>query len=124
MPIKFLFLVALGGAAGALSRYLIQHYAQSWVSVSFPWPTWLINVSGCLLIGLIMGLSASPNGISPEWKYLLATGFCGGFTTFSAFGWENLQLIQAGKWSLALLYTGLSVILGIAATAIGYKLTL
>lgn len=123
VPIKFLLLVALGGAAGALSRYLVQHFAQSWGSFDFPWSTWLINIGGCLLIGWVMGLSSQENGMSAEWKYLLATGFCGGFTTFSAFGWENFQLIQSGKWTMALLYSLLSVGLALAATALGYKLS-
>lgn len=113
--LKQIIIVGLGGAIGSMFRYAMYFISKQ---ESFPIATLLINIAGGFLIGVIMGLSLRQN----NWTLFLATGICGGFTTFSAFSFENLQLIQNGKITTALLYISLSILLGITATWLGYKL--
>ena len=88
----------------------------------FPYATLTVNVVGSFIIGIIFAITIKEELLLSNWKLFLATGFCGGFTTFSAFSLENLGLLQSGKTSLALLYIGLSLVLGITATFLGYLL--
>jgi CrcB protein len=118
--IKNLLLVGLGGAIGSIARFLI---IQLYKTTSFPFATLFINLSGSLLIGMIIGASIKGNGFHPNWKIFLSTGICGGFTTFSAFSFENMNMIVEGKWLMAFFYIILSVSIGIAASYVGYKLT-
>ena len=90
-------------------------------SVTFPYATGLINILGALIMGIVMGLAAKGQ-ISPSLRLFLATGICGGFTTFSAFAWENLELLQQQRYGSFLVYTACTLALGIIATAIGYLL--
>jgi CrcB protein len=117
--IKNLLFVAIGGASGSVLRYLI-HWIVSKKSIAiFPYQTFFVNIIGCLLIGMLVGyLSKFPNE-NESLKLLLVTGFCGGFTTFSAFGLENVYLIQNQNYQLAFIYTTLSLILGILAVSLG-----
>jgi CrcB protein len=119
MEIKNFILVGLGGAAGSMLRYggnlLIGNK-------DFPYATLLINIAGSFIIGLVIALSLKNETFANNWKLFLATGICGGFTTFSAFSLENLQLIQSGKYFLFILYVLLSVVLGLAAAFAGYKI--
>lgn len=117
--IKNLILVAIGGASGSVLRYLI-HWIVSKRSVSFfPYQTFIVNIVGCLLIGLLVGYLSRTQGENETLKLLLITGFCGGFTTFSAFGLENVNMIQNQNYQLAIIYTSLSLILGILAVSLG-----
>ena len=117
--IKNLILVAIGGASGSVLRYLI-HWIVSKRSVSFfPYQTFIVNIVGCLLIGLLVGYLSRIQGENEILKLLLITGFCGGFTTFSAFGLENVNMIQNQNYQLAIIYTSLSLILGILAVSLG-----
>jgi CrcB protein len=117
-----ILLVALGGGVGSVARYLCQR----WVSelFAYPWPfgTFMVNVSGCFVIGVILGIADKNSLITSEWRLLLATGFCGGYTTFSAFAVENTGLLRAGHFWSAGLYIGLSVLLGILAVFGGLAL--
>ena len=115
--IRNLLLVALGGAAGSVLRYLLSS-----LSASFPWGTFTVNVLGSLLIGLLVGL-VSKGVLSPEMKLLLVTGFCGGFTTFSTFANESFGMMKAGDVLLTALYIGASVIIGILAVWGGMMLS-
>jgi CrcB protein len=121
--IKTLLLIGTGGFLGSISRFLTSRFMQNNFPSAFPFGTFLVNISGCFLIGLIYGLSERSPLVSAEWKMFLAVGFCGGFTTFSTFANENLALLRDGDFFHFLLYTGLSVFLGIAATFIGVLVT-
>ena len=117
--IKNILLIGLGGAIGSISRYLVSLLL---LNKSFPVATLLINVSGSFIIGLIAAYALKNEWFVANWKLFLATGICGGFTTFSAFSLENLQLLQQGKYLWALLYIAASILLGLLATFFGYKL--
>lgn len=117
--IKNLLFVATGGGLGALLRYAMYLLVKP---QPFPTTTLLINVTGSFLIGIIMAYSLKENSFPESTKLFLATGICGGFTTFSAFSLENIQLLQAGRYYLAFIYIITSVVAGIAAAALGFKL--
>ena len=119
MSIRLLLLVGLGGFLGTVLRYSIQIYIDRSVTMSFPLAIFLINLVGSFLIGIIFGLFLEKNVLSDEWVLFLATGFCGGFTTFSAFSFGNLKLLQTAEYGPLLSYSVGSVILGILATFLG-----
>jgi fluoride exporter len=121
--IKTLLLIGTGGFLGSISRFLASRFIQNNLSSALPFGTFFVNISGCLLIGLIYGLSERSSLFSPGWKMFLTVGFCGGFTTFSTFANENLAMLRDGDFFHFLLYTGLSVFLGIAATFFGVLIT-
>ena len=118
---KELLLVCIGSFFGGGARYLFSKAVQSWVAISFPWGTMAVNVIGCFLIGLLSGLSLGGQ-ISPTAKLILVTGFCGGFTTFSTFMNENLLLGRDGAMLSVVVYTFLSLVLGLIAVIIGYQI--
>lgn len=120
---KNILLVALGGSIGSVARYLVQKYWGANVAGGFPLSTFLINILGCLLIGVFYGLSTRTQFFTHEHRLLLMTGLCGGFTTFSAFTLEGMNLVQQQRLSVFFLYFALSVILGLAATFAGYWIT-
>lgn len=113
--------VGCAGALGALARYLIGRVVASRASTSFPWATLLINVSGAFVIGLIAGLT-SRHVITPLMQTVLATGFLGGYTTFSTMSWEAMQLLQEGSRLRGALYLGGNVLPGLLAAALGLLL--
>lgn len=121
--IKTLLLVGTGGFLGSVSRFLASRILQENFPSAFPFGTFLVNISGCFLIGLIYGISEKSSLLTPGWKMFLAVGFCGGFTTFSTFANENLALLRDSEFYYFFLYTGLSVFLGIAATFLGVLIT-
>jgi CrcB protein len=117
--IRNILLIGLGGAFGSMIRYLIGW----WIGPkSFPLSTFLINIGGSFLIGLVMAYCLKNESFSTNWKLFLTVGICGGFTTFSTFSLENLQLIQNGKFAIAACYTVASFLLGILAVWTGFKL--
>lgn len=107
--LKTILLVGAGSALGGIARYVVSRWFQSLIPVAFPWGTFVVNVVGCFLIGLIYGLADRNFPLSPEMKVFLTVGFCGGFTTFSTFihegyllfGTSNLTVILYGVASLA-----------------------
>ena len=107
-------LVGLGGFAGTMLRFWFGNLVKG---NTFP-ATLFINITGCLLIGLVMGM----NWKNTNWPLILGAGFCGGFTTFSAFSLENILLLEKGKFATAGLYILLSLAGGLFATWIGFKL--
>lgn len=121
--IKTLLLIGTGGFLGSISRFLASRFVQNNFPSAFPFGTLFVNISGCFLIGLIYGLSDRNSLFNPGWKLFLTAGFCGGFTTFSTFATENLAMLRDGDFFHFLIYTGLSVFLGIAATFLGVFIT-
>ena len=111
-------LVGLAGACGALARYLLGRFIVTRTSSALPWGTMLINVSGALLIGLIAGLT-SRHALTPLVQTVLATGFLGGYTTFSTMSWEGVQLLRGGDVRQCLFYMGGTAMPGLLAAALG-----
>jgi CrcB protein len=109
--------VALGGAAGSVGRYLLAAWLAP-ASTQFPWATLLVNVVGAFAIGAFARLFGAEH--DPLLRLALTTGLCGGFTTFSAFSVETLTLLQQGRAGRAALYVGLSLVLGLGATTLGF----
>lgn len=120
--LRFLAIVAVGGAAGSVSRYLAQMAVARHFTHPFPLGTLLVNVLGCLLIGLFYALAEKGTLASPTLRLLLTTGFCGGFTTFSTFSYETLTLLETEHYLLVALYVAGSVLLGLLATFAGAAL--
>ena len=113
--------VALGGAAGATARFAVAQWTGARWGWTFPWGTFAVNVTGSLAIGLVMTLLFA-RGADPAYRLLLVTGFLGGYTTFSAFSFEALTLLEARRWDAAALYVIGSVLLGLLAAALGLGL--
>ncbi|HNP00875.1 MAG TPA: fluoride efflux transporter CrcB [Ferruginibacter sp.] len=120
MVTNFLW-VAAGGGIGSMLRYGASVLFKDKL---YPLATFSVNLTGCFIIGIVFALSLRQNGLAEHWKLFLATGICGGFTTFSAFSLENMGMLQSGRYGAALVYTGLSLVLGIAATFLGYTLVM
>ena len=118
---KSFILVFLGGGLGSGLRYLVAITMNQYSKV-LPFGTFTVNMIGCLLIGLVLGYAQKENTLTSNQSLLLATGFCGGFTTFSAFASENLELIRNGELFNFSIYAIGSVFLGIVLILIGYLL--
>ena len=117
---KELLVIGLGGFLGSTSRYLLQNLVSSKVPVLFPVGTLLINLIGSFLIGLFFGYIEKSHWFSPEVRLFLTIGFCGSFTTFSTFAFENLGMIREGNYLNLALYIALSVGVGILLVWLGY----
>jgi len=117
-----LFLVAVGGGAGSILRYLMAGWAQNASNALFPIGTLLVNVLGCLAIGVLGGAFAGPVLIREEYRIALLVGLLGGFTTFSTFGLETVSLLSDGQADRAVLNVVLSNGLGLVAVWLGYRL--
>ena len=118
---KSFLLVFLGGGLGSGIRYLVT-IAMNQYSKVLPFGTFTVNMLGCLLIGLVLGYAQKENTLTSNQTLLLATGFCGGFTTFSAFASENLELIRNGELFNFSIYAIGSVFVGMLLILIGYLL--
>lgn len=111
--LRAFLMVGFGGALGSMARYGVSLAVNKVNSMSFPWATFLVNMAGCFLIGILFGMAQKHNTLQSGNWLILATGFCGGFTTFSAFALENSNLLKGNISVTALLYTTLSLFLGI-----------
>jgi fluoride exporter len=121
--LKTMLIVGSGGFIGSALRYLVQVNVEKLMSSTFPMGTLLVNVTGSFIIGIIYAFAEKGNLMSPEWRIFLAVGICGGFTTFSSFTMDNLNLMKDNSLIQLLLYTGGSIFLGILAVYLGIILT-
>ena len=119
---RILFLIGTGGLIGSIARYLAASYFTRVFPSAFPYGTFVVNIIGCLIIGLVFGLSERFSWLTPEWRFFLATGICGGFTTFSSFDYENIKLIQEGNFLVFALYSIGSFAIGLLAVFGGITL--
>ena len=120
--LKNVLIVGLGGGAGSILRYAVQKIFNSQNVAAFPTGTLLVNISGCFLIGILWSLFSRSLNWNEELKLLLMTGFCGGFTTFSAFTFEGIGLLRENKTAIFIGYVTASVIGGLLATFIGIRI--
>ncbi|MHC4956958.1 MAG: fluoride efflux transporter CrcB [Planctomycetota bacterium] len=114
--------VAVGGAFGAVGRYLLSGWAYAVCGERFPYGTLAVNVVGCLLIGFVMHIGLTTDLISRNARLLLTTGILGALTTFSTFTYETMMAVQGGHWGTAFLNIALNVVLGLGATFSGLVL--
>jgi CrcB protein len=117
--VKSILIVGLGGFIGTVARFLISRYFQVNITSVFPWSTFVVNIVGCLLIGIIYGISEKGDFLSPEIRLFLTVGICGGFTTFSTFSNDAFLLIRQDEWFRFALYASLSFFLGLVAVYAG-----
>jgi CrcB protein len=120
---KTLLLVGLGGGLGSMLRYLASRFIADRITcLPAICGTFAVNFTGCLIIGIAIGLSERCSWFSPQMRWFVAAGICGGYTTFSAFAYENISLIRNGNYGTSLVYVLASVIICFSATFAGYAM--
>jgi fluoride exporter len=116
-------MVALGGALGAIARYQLATMIQARVPVGFPWGTFVVNITGCLAMGVVVTLLTERLVVHTNWRYLIPIGFIGAYTTFSTFEFETFRAITDGSWLIGGLNVVGSVVAGYVALWLGVTLT-
>lgn len=116
--IRTIVIVGTGGFIGSVMRYLLQVYIENKLLSTFPLATMIANISGSLLIGIVFGL-AEKSLMNSDWRIFLSVGICGGFTTFSAFAFNNFNMIKEHTWNQLFLNIGGTMIFGILAVYLG-----
>ena len=119
---KPLLIIGFGGGLGSICRYLMTVYISKYITIAFPTGTFIVNITGCFIIGLLYGITNKYAWMSLEWRLFLITGICGGYTTFSTFSYDSISLIRQGNYLYFLLHVAFSVILGLLATVGGAAL--
>ena len=119
---KPLLIVGIGGAFGSICRYLAQVYIGRHTTLTFPVGTLVVNLTGCLLIGILFGLGSKYAWMTLEWRLFLITGICGGYTTFSTYSLDSITLLRQGNYTYFFVYVLGSVIVGLLATVAGAAL--
>jgi len=112
-------LIAIGGALGSLARYMVASTVVTRMGNRFPYGTFLINLTACVIIGFSLTWMNRRTEINPAWRYLIPIGFVGAYSTFSTFEWETFTSLQTGAFFIAALYVSLSVLLGLIAVWLG-----
>jgi len=116
-------IVGTGGFIGSIARYLLQVGIEKGLTSTFPFGTFIANISGSFVIGMVYAISEKGNLMSPEWRLFFAVGLCGGYTTFSAFSYNNLNLLKENALIYFFLNTGGSLFFGILAVYLGIVIT-
>ncbi len=117
-----LVLIFMAGGAGSVLRYLLQHGTQRFAGPGYPWGTLLVNVSGCFAIGLLGGWFLGARPVHEDYRFAIMAGLLGGYTTFSAFGWETMQLVDNRAYWAAGVNVLASVTVGLLAVWVGKQL--
>ncbi len=113
------FYIAVGGAFGSIARYWVGSTVASRLGTKFPYGTFVINLTACVLIGFSLTFLAKRTGLNPAWRFLVPIGFIGAYSTFSTYEWETLSTLRSGAFLEASLYALGSLILGLVATWLG-----
>ncbi len=112
-------LIAVGGALGSIARYWVGSTIAGRMGTRFPYGTFVINLTACIIIGFSLTYLGKRAGLSPAWRFLIPIGFIGAYSTFSTYEWETLSTLRAGAFAMAGLYAVGSLILGLVATWLG-----
>jgi fluoride exporter len=112
-------LIAIGGALGSIARYVVGSTVFNRMGTRFPYGTFVINLTACLIIGFSITWMGRRTGVNPAWRFLIPIGFVGAYSTFSTFEWETFIELQSGAFLIAALYVSLSVLLGLLAVWLG-----
>ena len=116
-------MIALGGAAGAIARYQVAALIQARIPAGFPWGTFIVNISGCLIMGVATILLTERLVTHPNWRFLIPIGFIGAYTTFSTFELETFRAVTEGSWLIGAANVVGSVLAGYVALWLGVVLT-
>ena len=114
--------VMAGAALGGLARYLVAQAVLPLAAGRFPWATLIVNITGCFAIGLLMSLYTSAAAVHPNWRLFCVTGVLGGFTTFSAFGWDTYDAMRSGSRLVGIANVAASVLGGYGAVVLGARI--
>jgi CrcB protein len=117
--LRTILIVGTGGFIGSVMRYLVQFYVEKGMSSTFPMGTLIANIAGSFIIGMVFALAEKGNLMSSEWRIFLTVGICGGFTTFSAFAYNNFTMIKEHSYGQLLFNLGGNIFLGILAVYVG-----
>lgn len=117
--LRNILIVGTGGFIGSVMRYLVQIFVEKGMVSTFPWGTFVANIAGSFIIGIVFALAEKGNFMSSEWRIFLAVGVCGGFTTFSSFAYNNLNLLKDQSYGQLLWNVGGSLFFGILAVYLG-----
>lgn len=117
--LRTILIVGTGGFIGSVMRYLVQVFVERGMTSTFPWGTFIANIAGSFIIGIVFALAEKGNLMSAEWRIFLAVGICGGFTTFSTFAFNNLILLKENAFGQLLWNVGGSLFFSILAVYLG-----
>lgn len=117
--LRTILIVGAGGFIGSVMRYLVQVFVEKGISSTFPWGTFVANIAGSFIIGIVFGLVNKGNFLSAEWRMFLAVGICGGFTTFSSFAYNNLSMLKEQAYGQFIWNVGGSLFFGLLAVYLG-----
>ena len=113
------FFIALGGSLGSIARYWVGSTISGRLGTKFPYGTFVINVSACIIIGFALTFLGKRADLNPAWRFLIPVGFVGAYSTFSTYEWETLSTLRTGAFALAAFYAVISLFLGLAAVWCG-----
>ena len=111
---KYMY-IAVGGSLGAIARFWVGSAVASRLGTKFPYGTFVINITACVIIGFSLTFLAKRTNLNPAWRFLVPIGFVGGYSTFSSYEWETASLMRNGDFSMAVLYAFGSLFLGLVA---------
>ncbi len=113
------FYIALGGALGSIARFWVGSAVASRMGTKFPYGTFVINITSCVIIGFSLAFLGKRSELNPAWRFLVPVGFVGAYSTFSTFEWETFSNLQTGAFLIAALYVALSLFLGLVGVWCG-----